>query len=74
MLARRMAVAATRRSALSQVSSLPVVPATIAALVVLVGVSLYIRIPGLGKPFWIDEGLSVGIAAHALFDIPDVLR
>jgi hypothetical protein len=28
----------------------------------------------LGAPFWIDEGLSVGIASHALTDIPAVLR
>ena len=28
----------------------------------------------MGTHFWMDEGLSIGIARHALFDIPGVLR
>ena len=37
-------------------------------------VALYLRTQFIGAAFWIDEGLSVGIAQHALFDIPGVLK
>jgi hypothetical protein len=43
-------------------------------LVALVGLSLAMRTTRLGIHFWIDEGISVGIAHHALTDIPGVLR
>jgi hypothetical protein len=33
-----------------------------------------LRDRALGAPFWIDEGLSVGIASHPFADIPTVLR
>jgi hypothetical protein len=33
-----------------------------------------VRHRALAAPFWIDEGLSVGIASHPLADIPSVLR
>jgi 4-amino-4-deoxy-L-arabinose transferase-like glycosyltransferase len=33
-----------------------------------------LRQRALGAPFWIDEGLSVGIASHPLGSIPSVLR
>jgi hypothetical protein len=36
--------------------------------------SIYLRTQFIGAAFWIDEGLSVGIAQHALLDIPGVLR
>ena len=36
--------------------------------------SLYVRTRQLGVGFWIDEGLSVGIADRPLLDIPGVLR
>lgn len=36
--------------------------------------SLYLRTRALGSSFWIDEGLSVGIASHPLADIPGLLR
>jgi mannosyltransferase len=47
------------------------VPAGIGALVLL---SLILRTRELGIGFWIDEGLSVGIADRSLGDIPDALR
>jgi mannosyltransferase len=50
------------------------VPAAIAALAVLMGLSLLLRTRALLAGFWIDEGLSVGIASHPLTDIPSVLR
>ena len=47
---------------------------TAAALAGLLLVSLYLRTRSIYASFWIDEGLSVGIASHPLFDIPGVLR
>ncbi|MEA2444989.1 MAG: mannosyltransferase [Thermoleophilales bacterium] len=43
----------------------------VAALTVLAAV---LRHRALGAPFWIDEGLSVGISSHPLGAIPSVLR
>src|ERR1700749_871958 len=45
-----------------------------AGLVALVAVSLYIRLQEAGIGFWIDEGLSYGIADRPLADIPHALR
>jgi 4-amino-4-deoxy-L-arabinose transferase-like glycosyltransferase len=47
---------------------------TPALLVVLTGLSLLIRTRQLGAGFWIDEGISVGIAHHHLASIPHLLR
>ena len=47
------------------------VPVGIAALV---AVSLLLRTTELGIGFWIDEGLSIGIADRPLGDIPLALR
>src|SRR6476661_8395125 len=47
------------------------VPAGLGLLVLL---SLLLRTRELGIGFWIDEGLSVGIADRPLGDIPGVLR
>src|SRR3954453_12544616 len=47
------------------------VPAGLGALVL---VSLLLRTAEMGIGFWIDEGLSVGIADRPLGDIPDALR
>src|SRR3954449_10040467 len=47
------------------------VPAGLGALVL---VSLLLRTTQLGIGFWIDEGLSVGIADRPLGDIPEALR
>jgi len=43
-------------------------------LALLVGLSLYLRTGELGTGYWIDEGLSVGIADRPLTEIPGVLR
>jgi mannosyltransferase len=43
-------------------------------LSVLVVVSVWLRTRGLHIYYWIDEGLSVGIASHPLADIPSLLQ
>ena len=43
-------------------------------LVVVMAISGVLRSRYIGGQFWMDEGLSVGISTHALFDIPHVLR
>jgi hypothetical protein len=48
--------------------------ATVSALAGLMLISLWIRTRVLGAGFWIDEGLSVGIAHHPLTSIPSLLR
>jgi mannosyltransferase len=53
------------------VSARVVVPLGLAALVL---ASLYVRTRQIGLGFWIDEGLSVGIADRPLADIPGDLR
>ena len=50
------------------------VPKSILALAFLVGISLALRTQAIHARFWIDEGLSVGIASHPLSAIPGVLR
>ena len=47
-------------------------PAVVLAL--LLGVSLFVRTRALDAAFWIDEGLSVGIASFPATEIPGVLR
>jgi 4-amino-4-deoxy-L-arabinose transferase-like glycosyltransferase len=43
----------------------------VAALVVL---AFLLRVPNLGRAYWIDEGISVGIASHPIRQIPGLLR
>ena len=43
-------------------------------LAVLMLISLFFRTRGLHVHFWVDEGLSVGIAGHPLSKIPHLLR
>ncbi len=43
-------------------------------LVVLIAISAYVRTRAISGSFWMDEGLSVGIASSPLWDIPGVLR
>ena len=47
---------------------------TALGVVVLLAISLWLRTTSLGSPFWIDEGLSVGISSHGFLEIPGVLR
>jgi mannosyltransferase len=46
----------------------------LAFLSLLVLVSVWLRTRGLHIYYWIDEGLSVGIASHPLADIPSLLQ
>ena len=39
----------------------------------LVAVSILLRLRGLGTWYWIDEGISLGIASHPLAEIPGLL-
>ena len=48
------------------------VPRSMLALAFLVGISLALRSQAIHARFWIDEGLSVGIASHPLSAIPGV--
>jgi hypothetical protein len=70
-----MTSAAARLGALDRVRARSVaVPVAILALAALMMLSLHLRTRALLAGFWIDEGLSVGIASHDLTDIPSVLR
>jgi len=44
------------------------------ALAALTAVSLYLRLRGFSMHYWVDEGISVGIARHPLGQIPGLLR
>src|SRR3954466_2014631 len=46
----------------------------IAAGLALVAWSVYVRSRAFHEAYWIDEGLSIGIAKHSFLDIPGVLR
>ena len=45
-----------------------------AAVVALVAVAAVLRLRALSAPYWIDEGISVGISSHPLGAIPGALR
>ena len=47
---------------------------TTAFVVVLIAISAFIRTRAIAGPFWIDEGLSVGIASHPFSEIFHALR
>ena len=40
----------------------------------LVALAVVLRAPNLGRAYWIDEGISVGIASHPLSRLPALLR
>jgi hypothetical protein len=40
----------------------------------LVGLAFLLRVPNLGRAYWIDEGISVGIASHPVRQIPGLLK
>jgi len=70
-----MTSVATRLGSLDRVRARSwAVPAAVVAVAVIMGLSLLLRTRALLAGFWIDEGLSVGIASHPLTDIPPVLR
>ncbi len=65
---------AVRLTVRPAVRAVPVGVAVALALGGLVLVSVLLRTSALHAPFWIDEGLSVGVASHGFLDIPGVLR
>lgn len=69
-----MATVALRRPAALERSIAGIPVLEFAGLAVLVALSLVLRTTALHVHFWIDEGLSVGIASHSLTEIPGVLR
>lgn len=69
-----MATVAVPRSARRFDVRVPDALVAVVALVVLVAVSAYVRTRSISGSFWMDEGLSVGIASHPLADIFGVLR
>src|SRR5579871_7043350 len=46
----------------------------VVALLVMLGVSVWLRTVALHFYFWVDEGISVGIASHPLSQIPGLMR
>src|SRR3954447_18904643 len=52
----------------------PLAVLAIVAGLALVAWSIYVRTRAFDNAYWIDEGLSIGIAKHDFFDIPGVLR
>ncbi len=46
----------------------------VAAFALLLAASAVVRTRAVSAPFWIDEGLTMGISAHGFLDIPGVLR
>jgi hypothetical protein len=49
-------------------------PLTVAALGLLLLIAVLLRTRGWSSPYWIDEGISVGIGSYPLSEIPGVLR
>jgi uncharacterized membrane protein len=45
-----------------------------AAVVALAALAAMLRLRALSAPYWIDEGISVGVSSHPLTAIPGVLR
>ena len=45
-----------------------------AALFGLVAVAVALRVPLIGRAYWIDEGISIGISSHPIGEIPKLLR
>lgn len=57
-----------------RVAAIPSWLVAVAGVAALLGVSVALRTTAIHAQFWIDEGLSVGIADHPFLDIPGVLR
>ena len=70
-----MVTHALQRRAVPRASAIAASPlAAVALFTLLVAVSLFVRTRSLAASFWIDEGLSVGIASFPFTEIPEVLR
>ncbi len=68
-VARPMAVGLRRRA-----RALPRTPMLLAGVAALTAAAAVEHLRALGASYWIDEGISVGIASHPLTAIPGVLR
>lgn len=64
----------TRASALRRVAADHPWALRVVGVLVIMALSVWLRTHALTAKFWIDEGLSVGIAHHGFWDIPSVLR
>jgi hypothetical protein len=62
------------RAPVARFHALPVALRVALGVAFLAGFSLALRTTAIHGRYWIDEGLSVGIASHPLLDIPGVLR
>ncbi|MEA2247720.1 MAG: mannosyltransferase [Solirubrobacteraceae bacterium] len=62
------------RAPVARFHALPVALRVALGVAFLAGFSLALRTTALHARYWIDEGLSVGIASHPLLDIPGILR
>jgi hypothetical protein len=62
------------RAPVARFHALPVAVRIALGVAFLAGFSLAFRTTAIHARYWIDEGLSVGIASHPLLDIPGVLR
>lgn len=70
----RRALSTLRAPARPRLRAVPLRVAVPLGLGALLLVSLALRTTALHAAFWIDEGLSVGIASHGFLEIPGVLR
>ncbi len=71
----KVSVATPSRTALrARARAVPARMVAVAGALALLAISLKLRTTSLGSPFWIDEGLSVGISSHGFLEIPGVLR
>jgi hypothetical protein len=62
------------RAPVARFHALPVALRIALGVAFLAGVSFSLRTTAIHARYWIDEGLSVGIASHPLLDIPGLLR
>jgi hypothetical protein len=62
------------RAPVARFHALPVALRVALGVAFLAGFSLALRTTAIHARYWIDEGLSVGIASHPLLDVPGVLR
>ena len=62
------------RAPAARFQALPVALRVALGVAFIAGFSLALRTQAIHARYWIDEGLSVGIASHPFFDIPGVLR
>ncbi|GAC1325235.1 MAG: hypothetical protein NVSMB25_23530 [Thermoleophilaceae bacterium] len=68
------ALAAERRAPGAGARALSAPALTVLGLGALIVVAAFIRVRAFSAYYWVDEGLSVGIASHHLSAIPGVLR